>query len=156
MAVDLSFANLTTSSLNDEIDRGFWINRSFNPIHGATLTLSHRNGDLLIAFLALFVNASGRSFWKLVRCFLHFKGSSRASHDALYLQRQATLRNSNLALDAVVQFLDIWRAWRRNKVRKTYRKTLDAASIAFFVASTVIVAGTYDHAFNMYVIVTAV
>lgn len=145
MEAGLEFVNLTTSSLNEAVERGFWVNRSLGLILGATLTLDHRNGDLFIAFLALYVNASGRAFWKLVRCLLHFKGSSRAKPDGIYLQRQATLRNSNLALDAVVQFLDIWRVWRK-KIRRAYRRTLDAALIALFVALTVIVAGMYEDA----------
>lgn len=86
MAAGLDFIELTTGYLDAEIDHGFWINRSLSSIQGATLTLGHRSGDLLIAFLALFVNASGRALWKLIRCLLHFKGSSRANPDGLYLQ----------------------------------------------------------------------
>lgn len=140
MEANFVFSNLTTSSLDTAINKGFWINRYIGSIYGATLTLSHRNGDLLIAILALYVNAGGRAFWKLVRCLLHFTGSSRATPDGIYLQRQATLRNSNLALDAVVQFLDIWRVWRK-KIQNSYCRTLDAASIALFVALAVIMAG---------------
>jgi hypothetical protein len=70
MAGGLDFIELTTSYLDAEIDRGFWINRSHNLIEGATLTLDHRSGDLLIAFLALYVNASGRALWNsFVVCY---------------------------------------------------------------------------------------
>ncbi|KAH6618503.1 hypothetical protein C7974DRAFT_415876 [Boeremia exigua] len=135
--------NIVTSSLDAEIYRGFWMNRSVHFIEGATLTLGHRSGELLIAFLALYVNASGRGLWKLVRCILYFKGSSQASPDGPYLQRQATLRNSNLALDAVVELLDIWRTWRQ-RVLKSQRKTLDAAFVALLVAVGFILAGIFS------------
>ena len=115
MEAELDGTKIITSSLGADIYHGFWINRAVSKTERATLTLDHRTGALLIAFVALFVNASGRGLWKLIRCILHFKGSSQARPDGLYLQRQATLRNSNLALDALFAFLDIWRVWRNRR-----------------------------------------
>jgi hypothetical protein len=99
-------------SLDEDIHLGFWINRSFGTIRGATLTLDRASGGMLIAFLALYVTASGRGLWKLVRCFLHFLYSSPSRRDGIYLQRQATLRNTPLALDAALELLEISKTWR--------------------------------------------
>ncbi|KAJ8112333.1 hypothetical protein OPT61_g5273 [Boeremia exigua] len=140
---ELDNVQLITSSLDAEIHCGFWINRSVGFIEGATLTLGHRGGELLIAFLALYVNASGRGLWKLIRCLLFFKRSSQAYPDGLYVQMQAALRNSTLALDAVVVLLDIWRAWRR-RIRKVQHKALGTALMALLVAVSFIVAGIFS------------
>ncbi|KAF2629798.1 hypothetical protein BU25DRAFT_274356 [Macroventuria anomochaeta] len=85
MEAELNSIRLITSSLDADVYRGFWINRSVGTVEGATSTLGHRSGGLRIAFLALYVNASGRRFWKLIRCLLHFKGSLQASRDGLHL-----------------------------------------------------------------------
>ncbi|KAF1925396.1 uncharacterized protein M421DRAFT_94681 [Didymella exigua CBS 183.55] len=143
MGEELEGVRFVTSSLDADIYLGFWINRSVHWIEGATLTLDHRTGALLIALVALFVNASGRGLWKLTRCVLHFRGSSQARPDALYLQGQATLRNSNLALDAFFAFLDIWRVWR-NRIRNGNRRLLGTASIALMVAVAFTLAGIFS------------
>lgn len=44
------------------IHLGFWTNWSHGRVKGATITLTHRNGALLTAFLALFVAFAGTSF----------------------------------------------------------------------------------------------
>jgi hypothetical protein len=88
--------NVIPGSLDDDIYLGFWINRSFDTVRGATLTLDRTRGGLLIAFLALFVSTSGRSVWKVARCLLHFAQSSEGSNDGLHNQRQAILRNTPL------------------------------------------------------------
>jgi hypothetical protein len=97
----------------------------------------------LIAFLALYVTASGRSLWKLIRCLLHFTFSSRTPPDGIYLQRQTTLRNTPLALDAALELLEIWRVWRK-KAAKTDNRLLVVALIALLSAMGFIAAGTYD------------
>jgi len=128
-------------SLDDDILIGFWINRSFSNIRGATLTLDPGRGGLLIAFLALFVGATGRGLWKITRCILHFALSSDASPDGIYLQRQAILRNSRLALDAAVDLTEMSLAWKR-RAHAPNRRVLPAALLALLTALAFVAAGT--------------
>lgn len=137
---DLHGTQVIASSLDSDIFHGFWINRGVSEIQGAMLTLDHRIGALSIAFVALFVNTSGRSLWKRIRCILHFEGSSRAQPDGLHLQRKATLRNSNLAADAFFAFLEIWRVWRK-RIEHGHRKVLGTAFVALAIAVTFTLAG---------------
>jgi hypothetical protein len=143
-----SFVNITMEtqalqgSIEDEIYLGFWINRSIGTIKGATLTLDRGSGGVLIAFLALYVSASGRGFWKLLRCFLHFVYSSPSPPDGIYLQRQATLRNTPLALDAALEFLDISWTWRV-KTTKFDGRPLVVAVIALVSTIGFLVTGQY-------------
>ncbi|KZM18820.1 uncharacterized protein EKO05_0006517 [Ascochyta rabiei] len=130
-------------SIEDDIYLGFWNNRSFNRVQGATLTLDRERGGLLIAFLALFVSTSGRSFWKTTRCFLHFICSSREGSDGIQIQRQAILRNTPLPLDAAFEFIGICRAWFR-RGDAVLRRTLYLASLALLLAITFIVAGIFS------------
>lgn len=129
-------------SLDDDIYQGFWINRSFNVIQGATLTLDRNRGGLLIAFLALFVSTSGRSLWKILRCALHFAYSSERGSDGVQLQRQAILRNIPMPLDAAFDMSLVFNAWRRRGVG-LIRKLLLPASLALILAVSFIFAGTY-------------
>lgn len=129
-------------SLDDDIYIGFWVNRSFDAVNGATLTLNRSQGGLFIAFLALFVSTSGRSFWKILRCVLHFAFSSERASDGVHLQRQAILRNIPLPLDAAFDLSLVFNAWRRRGVR-LFGKLLLPTTLALTVAVSFIVAGMY-------------
>lgn len=135
--------NLIPGSLSDDIFLGFWINRSFDAVRGATLTLDRARGGLLIAFLALFVGTSGRSLWKVARCLLHFAHSSEGRHEGLYIQRQAILRNTPLPLDAAYDLVLVLCAWRR-RGSSLLRKLLLPTSVALVLAVSFIFAGIPD------------
>lgn len=127
-------------SLDEDIYLGFWINRSSDIVHGATLTLDRNRGGLLIAFLALFVSTSGRSFWKLLRVLLHFLYSSERSSDGVHIQRQAILKNTPIALDAAFELTFVAKAWRRRGTN-LLRRILFPVILALLVAVSFILAG---------------
>ena len=132
--------NAVLGSLDDDIYLGFWINRSFGYVRGATITLNRQGGGLLIAFLALFVSASGRGLWKIARCFLHLNFSSQADPDGLYLQRQAILRNSSLAFDAALVLVQTCFAWR-GRGKRIRRRAIPVSAIAVLLATFFVFAG---------------
>jgi hypothetical protein len=105
-------SDLFPESTTDGVYIGFWINRSFGPVQGATLTLKRRDGSLLIAFLALFVSSTGRALWKFTRLSVHLWLSSSNESNAVYHQAQAILRNSNLAYEAAHSFMKASFVWR--------------------------------------------
>ncbi|EKG10119.1 hypothetical protein MPH_12719 [Macrophomina phaseolina MS6] len=88
-----SFSSEGQSSHYD-IYTGFWTNWSRGPVLGATITTPRQSGTIFIAILALFVSIVGTHFWNITCFCLHYILSSSKSQDALYHQRQATLRNS--------------------------------------------------------------
>lgn len=99
-------------STDDDVYLGVWTNWSHGRIHGATLTMSRRNGGLLTAFLALFVGAAGTSFWKIGCFLLHRYFSSKHTADAIYHQRQAILRNASNSQSGLVILLQTCWAWK--------------------------------------------
>jgi hypothetical protein len=129
-----------TSSYDDDVYLGLWINRAYNPIRGAMLTLSRRDSGLFIAFLALFVAATGKNFWKIVRYCLHIHFSSHTSSDGVYHQRQAILRNSQFAEDAALNLIDARFAWRKRGERVD-RRLMPVAVVALLVAMTFFTVG---------------
>jgi hypothetical protein len=133
-----------TSSFDDDVYLGFWINHAYNPVIGATLTLSRRDGALLIAFLAIFVAATGRNFWKIVRYCLHIYFSSDTSSDGIYHQRQAILRNSQFAEDAALHLINTRFAWRK-RGKRVDRRLIPVALVALFIATTFFAAGMADY-----------
>jgi len=59
----------TDSALvNNNVYIGTWTNWSRGSVLGATLTLTRSNGNLLIAFTAVFVAFISARFWKIA-CF---------------------------------------------------------------------------------------
>ena len=100
------------SFIGDGVYLGVWTNWSHGRIRGATLTISRRNGGLLIAFLALFVGVAGTSLWRIGCFLLHRYFSSKRAADALYHQRQAILRNASNSQSGLVILLHTCWAWR--------------------------------------------
>ncbi|KAI0972038.1 hypothetical protein F4678DRAFT_479021 [Xylaria arbuscula] len=91
---------------------GVWTNWSYGKIRGSTLTLTQSNGNLLIAFVALFASMSAGHLWKIIRFGLHLWFSSPEDRDALYHQQQALLRNGSTAGSSAFTLMELAWAWR--------------------------------------------
>lgn len=133
---------LPNSSIDEDIYKGFWINWSLGRFRGATLTLDHEAGGLIVSFLALFIVVTGRSLWKITRFLVHVTESIPSKQDGVYHQRQAILRNQPLALNAVLDLLRLSYVWR-NRAERTPQRTLPVtlAASAIYIAS--VIAGTF-------------
>lgn len=131
---------LLQNSLDGDVYVSFWIDRLHGTIRGATLALDRSSGGLLIVFLALYVSASRRGFWKLVRRLLHLVYLTHSNTDGVRHQRQSVLRNTPLALDTALISLGIAIAWRRNTARFDTR-LLVVGAIALISAVTFLAAG---------------
>lgn len=118
---------------------GVWTNWSRGRIAGATITLSHQNGALLTAFLAMFITFVGTSFWRIISFTLHQLYSSDTPNDGLYHQTQAILRNSESSTTSLIRFIRVSWAWRTQ--RPLYRSmpllTITACSMAAFGAASI-------------------
>ncbi|RVX70100.1 hypothetical protein B0A52_06272 [Exophiala mesophila] len=104
-----------------QIYTGPWINWSQGWVHGATITLSQRNGGFLMAFLATFVTIVGNELWKIICYILHQVRSKSGSQDGLYHQQQVILRTSPTPGTAAWVYLkQIW-PWRRRAPHAFWR-----------------------------------
>lgn len=113
---------VTNSIPDDSVYTGVWINWSHGRVRGATLTLTHRDGGLLTAFLALFVTVVGISFWRLFCFAMHTRFSAmNVSQDGLYHQRQAVLRNAATSTIGLRYFVQMVWAWRSRASRRWLR-----------------------------------
>lgn len=101
-------------SLDYPVYLGVWTNWSLGGrVTGSIITLTHRNGALLTAFLAIFVTFSGSRLWRL-SCFALYQFLTKPdiSQDGLYHQRQAILRNATDSTSGSVKLLQSFWAWR--------------------------------------------
>lgn len=97
------------------IYEGFWIDWSMGRIRGATITLTSRNGALLLALIATFIALVSIRLWRIISFGIHQIHSTNQAHDGLHFQRQHTLRNTtNPTTAARMFFLQLW-YWRRTK-----------------------------------------
>ena len=136
-------ARLRNCSIDEDVFQGFWVDRSPKSTHGTRLTLDRQSSGLVIAFLALFVAATARSVWKIMRFLLHATLSSCSSQDGTYHQRQAILRNQPLARDALMDLLRLAYVWR-DKVHSGQYATLPIALIACLISAASIAAGRFE------------
>ncbi|KAI8954984.1 hypothetical protein F4801DRAFT_530677 [Xylaria longipes] len=114
--MDSIFGDSTLSATQSAypVFTGVWTNWSYGKIRGATLTLTQSNGNLLIAFVALFASMLAGHIWKIIRFGLHLWNTSPEAHDALYHQQQALLRNSSTAGSSAFTLMELAWAWRRS------------------------------------------
>lgn len=127
-----------------DVHLGFWINWSSGRMQGATFTTTRESGGLLVAFIALYVSTSGRSFWR-VSCFLlHRMFSSHAPMDGLHHQRQVILRNADTAAQGLMTLLYTLK-WRR-KASRPLRRILPVLLYAFIIWAAFTASGKSYHA----------
>ncbi len=126
-----------------QVHIGFWTNWSFGRVAGATLTLTKTNGALLIAFTAIFVGATGTSFWRLACFLLHRAFSSPTEQDAVYHQRQAILRNVTDAVDAARMLANAMWMWR-GKASRPYRRLLPTILAALLITAAFGIASVFS------------
>ena len=131
------------SSTDISIYVGFWTNWSRGHLAGATLTLTHRAGALLTAFLAIFVAFVGTSFWRITRFTFHQLLSTENPRDGLYHQVQAILRNSETATVACTRLFYILWAWRQ-KARRPVRRLLPLLTVTILTIICFTVASIFS------------
>lgn len=129
----------------DKVYLGVWTNyaRSTSPIMGATLTTTRRDGDLLIAFTALFIPYVMSRLWRIFCLFAHQRHSTPSPKDPIHHQRQVIFRNSATADSGLIAFLLILFAWRRSPWRRLLR-IVPAALLALIFIVVATVAGGYS------------
>ncbi|KAI0407766.1 hypothetical protein F4802DRAFT_594707 [Xylaria palmicola] len=108
---------------------GQWTNWSRGTVLGATLTLTKRDGSLVIAFAAFFVTLVASRVWAIICLCCHQIYSSDKPQGVTYHQRQVILRNSPSPQSA------IWKLLRLGWVSRTIstanaRKTIVPFSLA--------------------------
>ena len=114
MPLNLVDSSSSSASLEDHgVYIGVWTNWSRGRVLGSTLTLTRRNGDLLVAVLAFFVTFVFTRLWRILCVILHHQSSSDRPRGALYHQRQAAFRNAASPDTALAVFSQIIWAWRR-------------------------------------------
>jgi len=128
--------------VEDDVHVGFWTNASRGALRSFMLTLDQKTGGYMIAFVALFVGATARSAWKIMRYLLHGYYASARAHDGVHHQRQAILRNTNIATDTALQLMQARYVWR-NRAQKPWGKTILALMLATIVAVGSSAAGKF-------------
>lgn len=132
-----------TQAYSYDIYTGIWTDWSRGRILGLTLTLERWDGNLLVAFLALFVSFAGTSFWRIACCLLHNCFSVSTAQDGVYHQRQAILRNSYNSMSGVAGLIQTLFAWR-NHGKRTYARLLPLLCFALCCLIIFGVAGTFS------------
>ena len=95
------------------IYNGVWLNWARGAVLGWTLTLGTREGQILTAFLAVFVKTAGTQAWKIVSYFLHQLRAGRLPGDGRHQQAQVILRNTGSSLGASWELFTLGWPWRK-------------------------------------------
>lgn len=110
---------------------------------GATFTTTRKEGNLLIAFTALFIPFVASRFWMITCLALHRHYSTSQGRDAVHHQRQMVLRNSSSPDSGLVSFLMMMWAWRSSSSKPIIR-IAPSVLIAVLSISTFTLAGVFS------------
>ncbi|KAF9634368.1 hypothetical protein BFW01_g5263 [Lasiodiplodia theobromae] len=125
-----SLSSLTSSQQDTPeyygVYTGMWTNWSRGRVLGSTITLSQRDGTLLIAFTAFFITLVSTSFWRIACFAFHTRFSTASARDGLHHQRQALLRNSANGASGLASLLLVLWSWRggKNEAKHAYSRLL--------------------------------
>lgn len=125
------------------VKTGIWTNYDHGQIQGATLTISTRQGGLLIAFLALYVSVTGTRLWAIIRFILHQLNTRRVTRSAFHAQQQLLLRNSGGPLATAYGLLQISWAWK-GVARSPLPRSLHFILLALLVLAITLVGGIFS------------
>ena len=125
------------------------MNWTKGPIYGGTITLTLRDGSIIVSFFALFVRLVGSHLWSIFCYLLHQWRSKQGSRDAFHHQHQALLRNSSSAATTVWLWLKVGWAWRS----ETFHPMLHSLA---FVAMGILYIATFGIAglFSSRIVIT--
>lgn len=136
----------TQADINYPVYLGVWINRSLGgKITGSTITLTHRNGALLTAFLAVFVTFTGSRLWRIL-CFISYQllqSHPSNPQDGLYHQRQAVLRNASDEKTGFLSLFYILLAWRQ-RAQKPLNRMLPIIGLSLLISITLMLASIFS------------
>jgi hypothetical protein len=100
---------------------GVWTNWSRGQVLGSTLTMTQRNGSVLVAFVALFITFVGARLWRIACVAIHHSQSSAEPQDGIYHQGQAILKNADNPLAGFLSWYGLLMAWRKIGHRPYHR-----------------------------------
>jgi hypothetical protein len=103
---------------------GSWKDNSKGAIKGTNITISSKNGVILVAFLALFVQFAGQHLWGIA-AFIWFQlrlRGRRKYNAALRYQQDMSIRNNGSPGQTLWTLIRILWAWRYAKGHKQEKK----------------------------------
>lgn len=117
------------------------MNRQFNSVEGATVTLTSTNASYLVAFLALFLGVVAGHFWAILSFAVFQLRSTLASRDGQHHQQQVVLRNYHAPGAAIWQLIIICWSWRKQRGIKAFLPALPIILLALMSIMSFAVAG---------------
>lgn len=129
--------------MQDTIYTGVWTNHAYGRVNGLTLTLSNRNGAVLIAFLAIVVQVLGGYFWAITSRIVFVLRSKHSGH-GLYHQQQAILRNTTSSASATWQFLRTGLTWRQSSSSVSIIHAIALAAVAATIGAGFTIAAIFS------------
>ncbi|KAK7999498.1 hypothetical protein PG990_012098 [Apiospora arundinis] len=123
---------------------GLWTNWSRgSAVTGATLTTTRSNGNLLIAFTALFVPFVTSRIWRIFAITFHQYYSNSEAQHTVHQQRQVVLRNSYSPESGLLSFVRLVWAWRRTS-RQAWSRLVPLTLFALCFSGVMVVAGGFS------------
>jgi hypothetical protein len=127
---------------NFTIQHGVWVNHNSPPALGATLTVSIRWGNYLIAALSSLVAFAGTRAWSILSFYLHQRLAAKQEKDLLHQQLQVHFRGGGSVFDSIADGVSLYRAWA-GRVSRVKRRTLSLVFLGTFFLSAFAAAGVF-------------
>lgn len=145
--IRLEYDNMsaTQAAISYPVYLGIWTNWSLGGrVKGSTITLTHRDGALLTAFLAVFITFAGSRLWRVL-CFISCQLLSQpdTSQDGLYHQRQAVLQNATNEGTGALKLFQILSTWRQEAYRP-FRRMIPFIGLSLLISTAVTLSSIFS------------
>ncbi|ETN37646.1 uncharacterized protein HMPREF1541_07269 [Cyphellophora europaea CBS 101466] len=121
---------------SSKVHTGFWINRSRDPILGATLTLKSEYGAVIVALSAILVGVASTCVFEII-CFVwHQLRARKPNTTMVWRQQQVTLRNTIPPVAVIWDLLSTGWKSRASSYTSWTKNLFSATLVAFYLAAT--------------------
>jgi hypothetical protein len=90
---------------------GFWTNWSKGKVDGATITVTSHIGAFLLAFIAMFIQVTGRHLWHIVCYLIHHLCATEKDSPPIIRQQQVILRNTSSPIGTAIRLFELLLAY---------------------------------------------
>ncbi|KAH6867596.1 hypothetical protein B0T10DRAFT_534170 [Thelonectria olida] len=98
-----------------DVYTGTWVDYSHGRIVGATITLTARNGSVLVAALSIFLLLVGSQFWTILSFVIHQINATDRATDILHCQHQVIFRNAGTSVGAARELFALPFPWQHGQ-----------------------------------------
>ena len=97
----------------EKVYLGVWTDYEKGPVLGWTLTLTSRQGFMLLALIAIVTQLTGQRLWKIIKFVIHQSREHHRARNIMIKEQEIAFRVAETDLGTCQQMISLLWEWRR-------------------------------------------